>query len=138
MPKAASLHRPAKPDTKTDTHAPTPIIELAMRLEDVARRTSHLFDCTSHANQETQDFKDKASLLEGEYEFIHDRIPRLPPRTLADAAVLLMFAYDMAAGVEAGLMTGRTDSDDERIERLVSVIPRVLRVVADAAGLEST
>jgi hypothetical protein len=114
----------------------TLIIALANALPDLSRRVDHLIK-----NNEDTPGKETTSFNRaiGEMDSTKRHILEQRPRNLADAAIQLMLAYDVAADCRACCLA-EVDVREaaEHSERLLTVLARALRVVADAAGVDLT
>jgi hypothetical protein len=112
----------------------TLIIALAKALPDLSRTIDQLIENNEDTpGEETTSFNRAI----GELDSTKRHILEQRPRNLADAAIQLMLAFDVAADCRACCLA-EVDVREaaEHSERLLTVLARVLRVVTDAAGLD--
>jgi hypothetical protein len=98
----------------------TPIQDIAARLVDRARREDALAGAAGPS----------AWVLARELAFLRDAVLELPLQNLKDAVVLTMAAHDAAAALSE-------DGDGQDAPgRLAAALARLLRLLADAAGVD--
>jgi hypothetical protein len=107
----------------------TPIVALAKALPYLSRRLDQLIcNGEDEPGQETKNF----NLALGEWDLMKRQILEQTPRTLTDVAAQLMVAYDIAGDCHAACVGAAADHAD----RLMTVLARALRVVADATRVD--
>jgi hypothetical protein len=114
----------------------TSIVALAKALPHLSRRLDQLIrNGEDTPGQETKNF----NLALGEWDLTKRQILEQTPRILADVAVQLMIAYDVAGDCHAALIVPDPDDVEEaadHADRLMTVLARALRAVADAARVD--
>jgi hypothetical protein len=106
----------------------TPIVALATALPELSRRLDQLDEDTEAKN---------FNLALGEWDLTKRQILEQTPRTIADAAVQLMIAYDVAGDCHAACVADPdVEEAADHAAGLMTVLARALRVVADAARVD--